>query len=847
MSRQKIEKVSRLTKRLAILLILTFLNTLSFAEESLQAILDKAAESGSKQVNLSGNYFLDKPLVLTNKHSGLKIEGGGKTLISGAKKASELGRDGKFWTAKVDADRVESIFVNGRRAIPAESDCRFAHSPLNCDTNERGEKINPELDGFNVRKEDAKELLNISKDELKNAELDLYLVWYNVHAKLLGFRENGDKKTLSLFLENPTKRALYQWEKFPRFKIRNLKSLLDTPGEFVFDKASKKITYFPREGEDIASSSILYPALSEILLIKGESDLNKAKNISLSGLTFECGGHFPDKKWQQAPQAQASVSGFVRVENADCIEIKNCEVRNCNSYGIEFASGVTNSKVKNSILYDCGSGGIRVGALSGSSTYQNEISNNIIYCYGRYNKAAVGICIFSSGSNLIDHNAIFDGYYTAISVGWTWGFAPTHTQNNRITNNRIFKIGHGVMDDMGGIYTLGDATGSVIMYNEISDVWRHRYGGWGIYNDEGSRGFFVSKNYVHDTHEDGYFQHYGMHNLIKNNIFKNAQVSQIGLGRKDYKDSYRFTNNIVVFSRPAQLFRSNDKIAPDIASFDRNIYWCENEPQAPIFSGLTLAQWQATGQDKNSFVENPNLSGTDFLGDSYKKIDFQPFSTKDSGVSGKMREKFDKILKNYEFPPRLRMPPEPNWERDFYEDFKSAKPGKTPPNIGARTEKKNVDIIVIKEGKEKFLRLIDGKNSRDFFPYLEIPASLKGSEILVKFRMRLSDESNFFVEGRDNLYRAGFPSIRILNSKLQTPKGLLELPKAKWLDVEFTFALHGGKKALSCIVRDGGKALANFKSNYEAENFDKLSCVVISAIGEKGHFDLDDIEIKNAN
>lgn len=103
------------------------------------------------------------------------------------------------------------------------------------------------------------------------------------------------------------------------------------------------------------------------------------------------------------------------------------------------------------------------------------------------------------------------------------------------------------------------------------------------------------------------------------------------------------------------------------------------------------------------------------------------------------------------------------------------------------------------------------------------------------------------MEGRDNLYRAGFPSIRILNSKLQTPKGLLELPKAKWLDVEFTFALHGGKKALSCIVRDGGKALANFKSNYEAENFDKLSCVVISAIGEKGHFDLDDIEIKNAN
>jgi hypothetical protein len=60
-----------------------------------------------------------------------------------------------------------------------------------------------------------------------------------------------------------------------------------------------------------------------------------------------------------------------------------------------------------------------------------------------------------SSRNTAAHNEIRDLFYTAISVGWTWGYAPNLCDDNRIEYNHLHDIGKAMLSDMGAIYTLG--------------------------------------------------------------------------------------------------------------------------------------------------------------------------------------------------------------------------------------------------------------------------------------------------------------------------------------------------------------------------------------------------------
>ncbi|HBE40898.1 MAG TPA: hypothetical protein DDW27_06770 [Bacteroidales bacterium] len=74
-------------------------------------------------------------------------------------------------------------------------------------------------------------------------------------------------------------------------------------------------------------------------------------------------------------------------------------------------------------------------------------------------------------------------------------------------------------------------------------------------------------------------------------------------------------------------------------NFDRNCYWRAGEP-SPEFYGLSFAEWQEPGRDRNSIVADPLFTDPQNFDFRFRntrvarKIGFTPFDYSKTGVYG---------------------------------------------------------------------------------------------------------------------------------------------------------------------------------------------------------------------
>jgi hypothetical protein len=532
--------------------------------------------------------------------------------------------------------------------------------------------------------------------------------------------------------------------------------------------------------------------------------------------------------------------------------------------------------IEKCLITDVGAGGVKVGTLNDEAKPENHAShhrihNNIIRDGGLTFPCAVGVWVGSSSDNQVTHNEISDFFYSAVSVGWRWGYAPSNAKRNRIEWNHLHHLGKGLLSDMGGVYTLGPSEGTSVSHNRIHDVTCFTYGGWGLYTDEGSTGITMEGNVTYDTTDGGFHQHYGKENVIRNNVFAFSEEYQVKRSRAEEHLSFSFEKNIIVFDRGALLGSNWTGTTANFLNKD-NLYWDYSaRPVTFTDQKLSLTDWQKKGQDVGSAIADPLFvdpaqrdfrlkPGSPALAMGIKSIDVSAMGVlHDDPAWRKLADTFERGA------PAVR-PPRPeapalnlrqtfegriiDQQRPFPHAMPSltvlrSAPGKQRVSLG---DALRLSPAKAAEGKQSLLFQDAPGLPAHYYPMLSFHPHHQTGTSTVSFALYLEPKAIFIHEWRTkgNPYRTG-PVIHVQNGRLTGVKGLdVALPVQKWIRFE-----------LSAVIGDAVTGRWNLKVTPEGEltkEFKGLPCRhpdmktldwvgFISNANEKTEFYLDDLKI----
>ncbi len=550
----------------------------------------------------AGTYFLSETLVLgpedsdtiwEAKHGEHPIISGGR-IISGWTKAV-----GATWTADAPGPYFRQLFVNGSRATRARTpNDTFFHFAGNGTPNA---PLRLHFRGKDIKQEWVNQA---------DVEVVGYMAWSDFRSPILGIDRDAHLVELGPKEESAN-------EEDARYFIENLSSALDAPGEWYLNRSTQKVAYIPLKGQNMEQAQVVAAVLARLVSVQGRPESGEfVSNVVFRGLTFA------HADWNEGPQGyfdkQAALPATSAVEAVGAINfhVENCTFAHSGGYALELGRGSKHNQVVANEFYDLGAGGVKVGepnvtANDANRNYGNVIADNHIHHLGLVYAAGVGIWVLQSGRNQIIHNDVHDLYYTAISVGWTWGYRPNQSDGNLIAFNNLHAIGRGMLSDMGGIYTLGVQPGTIIQNNLIHDVSSFTYGGWGIYLDEGSSDILVEDNVVYGCKSAGFHQHYGRGNILRNNIFAFNREHELMRTRGEQHVSFTLENNIVYFDQGDLLganWMDGSYITRD------NLYYDVRGPDIR-FANKSFSEWKASGQDRGSSIADPlfiNAGNFDF-------------------------------------------------------------------------------------------------------------------------------------------------------------------------------------------------------------------------------------------
>lgn len=627
------------------------------------ATIDRAAElikelkpAVTVQVLLrGGTYFREKPMVFQPEHSGnadapitYAAYPGEKPVISGGRIIAAWKKsDGPLWTTTIEDVKqgkwyFRELFVNGRRAVPARTpngDCFRVDEFLFDGTAKQPWKAGGYDSGKSaiVFRDDDVRTWNDADD----AVVVVYHSWTTSRHRI----KSIDAENRILHFTAPSHWPMGYWDKQQRYYVEALRESLDAPGEFHLDRKTGVLSYYPLPGEDMTSVEVVAPVAQELLVLAGDAAAGSpVEHLCFQDISFQHTGWIMPAAELVDGQANAELpDATVRAVGARNCRFLRCEIAHTGSYGLWLAGGCKDNLVEQCHLHDLAAGGVRLGetSLPEQAEFQaerNTVHNCFIHDGGNVYHAGIGVWIGKSSHNKVTNCEICDFYYTGVSLGWSWGYAPSSAHHNSIEFNHIHHLGYGQLSDMGGIYHLGRAPGTRLCNNHIHDVSSYSYGGWGLYTDEGSSDVLLENNVVYCVKDGAFHQHYGRENIVRNNVLAlSAERGQIIRSREEEHSSFTIERNIIFGAKTPPL---GGNWSNGNYTFKNNLYW-NTDPAALLFPGnLTLADWQKKGQDSGSLAADPgfaNPAAGDFslkTDSAAAKIGFAPIDVNQCGLSG---------------------------------------------------------------------------------------------------------------------------------------------------------------------------------------------------------------------
>ncbi len=223
-------------------------------------------------------------------YRGKKDANGEMPVLSGGVKITgfaETKDNPEIWAADVlddDIDQMRQLYVNGNKAYMARTDHMVTGNGYYTEPGSRYNSL-----GMYMSKEDI--------GIYENAE-DMEVQWNNVWKfcscaieSIEQDPSNENQVIVKMRADDWSDRAhrpasgLDVSPEKP-FIIVNAMELLDAPGEFYFNRKTRKVYYMPHEDEDMNTAEVYAPNINRLLDLRGYGPNDKIENISFEGIEF---------------------------------------------------------------------------------------------------------------------------------------------------------------------------------------------------------------------------------------------------------------------------------------------------------------------------------------------------------------------------------------------------------------------------------------------------------------------------------------------------------------------------------------------------------------------------------
>ena len=581
---------------------------------------DAARAAGGGVINLAdGLYELDEPLELTATDRNLRFVAadGARPVVSAGRRIRGWTVDGRgWWHAKFPAGtRFSQFYVNGRRRFrPSLPRQGYFFIGAEASASPEGlQRFVCQQGQFDAAWRDISEI-----------EVCVFHTWSMSRMPVRSY----EPETRMLTLTHPSIRSPGIARMAPDnwYRLENVRAAFGGPGDWYLSPEGD-LTYVPAiccEHPDTADCRASFLGA----IVRG----NGARDIVFRGIVFAHADWSVPDNGHYCAQAAVDIPGALQFEHCTGVRIERCAIVHTGGWGVSFEKGDSDCAVTDSELVDLGAGGVKIGcAWNGDDDRANHgsnclVSNCLIRAAGRVDPAGVGVFVGHARDNKIVQNTICDLYYSGISVGWNWSFDET-ASGNLVENNHIFKIGQGVLSDMGGVYLLGRQPGTCVRCNRIHDIRRARNCAHGIYFDSGSSCMVVSNNVVSGCQDCNFFlASLSASNRVENNVFADAPRYQLTFPVRNEKSfATRFAHNVVWWrtGRLTAVFPPEEAV-----EFSGNVCWSEEGADTlPPVRGFTVVNPMFADPMARDFTLRHCAT--------LEAIGVVPFSCRDAGRHGK--------------------------------------------------------------------------------------------------------------------------------------------------------------------------------------------------------------------